>query len=100
MTSDIELPLPEFADLERVPPPPKPRYRCKVEVQVLHTGYIEYNTDGDPEVWLELDDNVSQPLDDVVSDGDTDWWDWIPEYGPIDVSYDDGVTWERWKRER
>lgn len=100
MTSDTELPLEEFGQLERVALPPKPKFRVAVDVAVKYHGYISYQTEEDPEEWLELDDNVQQGLDDIVGWGSPDPWDWDVDYGRVEVSYDHGRTWGDWKRER
>lgn len=99
MMTDPELPLPEFATLEKVPLPPKPRYRCKVRFKVEYDDYVNFQTDGDPNEWLEDDGNVEGPLDDIIAWGSGDYWSY-PEYGPVEVSYDDGVSWEVFKHDR
>jgi hypothetical protein len=91
-----ELPLAEFADLEKVPQPPKPKYRCKVHFKIRHEGYIEYQTEGNPFEWLEDDDNIDPALDDIADWGHDSDYDGFPDYGDVEVSHDDGETWEKY----
>lgn len=91
-----DLELPGMEELERIPPPPRPRYRAMLWVQVEYEEYVEFQTDEDPEYYLEDDGIIGGMAVEVMG-----WSNpiWSPDTRAqfIEVTYDDGKSWERYE---
>lgn len=92
----MELPLPEFASLERVRIV-KPIYRVNLQVEVEYESDVQFSTDGDPRDFLDDEKHMDELIEDLVHwQNESSWGPDVRHMGDIEVSYDDGTSWQKW----